>query len=262
MLFWLKKFFSFWLMPLPFCFAALVAGLVLMCYPKRARLGRALAIAAVALLVLLSNSFVSKWLVQPLEARHPAIPDFTHGAPLPAALAGCRFVVVLGGGNGNSPGVSANNLLSSSSISRLTEGVRVLRVLPEARLIVSGPGDGRRPSHARVLGRAAQALGVAAERILYIEDARDTEEEARATQRLAAGAPVAVVTSAWHMPRAMALFRSAGQTAVACPADFRAHTGEPLTIDAFLFDAESLGRSTFALRERLGYLWIWLRGKT
>jgi uncharacterized SAM-binding protein YcdF (DUF218 family) len=262
MLFGLKKFLSFWLMPLPFCLTALVAGLLLMCSTRRARLGRALVVAAVALLLLLSNSFVSKWLIQPLEARHPAIPELAHGAPLPASLAACQFVVILGGGNGNSPGVSANNLLSSSAISRLTEGVRLVRALPAARLIVSGPGDGRRPSHAQVLGRAAQALGIAADRILYIEQARDTEDEARETQRLAAGAPVALVTSAWHLPRAMALFRSIGLAAVPCPADFRAHTGDPLTFDDFLFDAESLGRSTFALRERLGYLWIWLRGKT
>ena len=262
MLFWLKKFFSFWLMPLPFCCTALVAGLLLMGFTRRARLGRALVVVATVLLMLLSNSYVSKWLMRPLEARYPAMPDFTTGAQLPAALAGCKFVVVLGGGNGNSPGISANNLLSSSAISRLTEGVRLGRALPDARLIVCGPGDGRRPSHAQVLGRAAQALGIAADRILYIEHARDTEEEARETRRLAAGAPVALVTSAWHMPRSMALFRGTGLTTVPCPADFRAHTGDPLVFDDFLFDAESLGRSTFALRERLGYLWIWLRGKT
>lgn len=261
MLFALKKFLSFWLMPLPFCLTVLVAGLVLLGFTRRVRLGRALALAGLALLMLLSNSFVSKWLMRPLEARHPPIPELAAGTPLPAALAACRFVVILGGGNGNSPGVPANNLLSSSSISRFTEGVRLLRALPEARLIACGPGDGRRPAHARVLGRAARELGIDPGRILYIEHARDTEEEAREAARLAAGAPVALVTSAWHLPRALALFRSAGLTAVPCPADYRAHTGDPLTFDDFLFDAESLWRSSFALRERLGHLWIWLRGK-
>jgi uncharacterized SAM-binding protein YcdF (DUF218 family) len=103
---------------------------------------------------------------------------------------------------------------------------------------------------------------VAPERILRIEHARDTEDEARETQRLAAGAPVALVTSAWHLPRAMALFRSAGLAPLPCPTDYRAHTADALTFDDFLCDAESLTRSTFALRERIGYLWIWLRGKT
>ena len=262
MFFWLKKFMSFWMMPLTFCLAAMIGGLLLMCSARRARLGRALLIAGVALLLVLSNSFVSKWLIRPLEARYPAIPELTSGTPLSAALAACKFVVILGGGNGHSPGVSANNLLSTSATSRLMEGVRLALALPEAKLIVSGPGDGRRPTHAKVLSRAAEALGIAPDRIFLIEHARDTEDEARDTQRLAVGAPVALVTSAWHLPRAMALFRSVGLNPVPGPADFRAHADDSLTFDDFLWDAESLGRSTFALRERLGYLWIWLRGKT
>jgi len=260
-LFWLKKFVSFWLMPLPLCATAIVVGVLLLRSSRRARLGRALIGAAVALLVILSNSFVSKWLMRPLEARHPAIPELRAGEPLPPGLAACRFVVVLGGGNGFSTGLPGNNLLSPSSLSRLVEGVRLARALPEARLIVSGPGEGGRPTHARVQARAAEALGLAPERLLLIEDARDTEDESRAVIRLAGGAPIALVTSAWHMPRAVALFRSAGVTALPCPADFRAHTDDPLRFEDFLWDAESLSRSTFAVRERIGYLWIWLRGK-
>jgi uncharacterized SAM-binding protein YcdF (DUF218 family) len=262
MLFWLKKFVSLWLMPLPFCLLGIAVGLVFMLRGRRARLGRTLVIAATVLLALFSNSLVSKWLMRPLQAQYPAIPEFVRGAPLPAGLAACKFVVVLGSGNGYSPGVSANNLLSSSGISRLAEGVRILQALPEAKLVVSGPGDGIRLTHATVLARSAMALGVAPERILYIDRARDTEDEAQFTQRLVGGAPVALVTSAWHLPRAMALFRDAGLSPLPCPADFRAHTNDPLTYDDFLFDAESLTRSTFALRERIGHLWIWLRGKT
>ena len=72
---------------------------------------------------------------------------------------------------------------------------------------------------------------------------------------------MAVVTSAWHQPRAMALFRGAGADALACPSDYRAHHDDPVSFDDFLFDAESLARSSFALRERIGLLWITLRGK-
>ncbi len=262
MLFWVKKFISFWMMPLPFCLTAMVVGLLLLRSARRARLGRALIVAAVALLMLLSNSFVSKWLILPLQARYPAIPELGPGSPVPATLAACKFVIVLGSGHGFAPGVSANNLLSTSAISRLAEGVRILRALPEAKLIVSGPGDGVRPTHATVLARSAQALGIPADRILYIDQARDTEDEARAAQRLVGGAPVALVTSAWHMPRSMALFRQAGLNPVPCPADFRGHTDDAVYFDDFLWDAESLGRSTMAVRERIGYLWIWLRGKT
>ncbi|MBI5691838.1 MAG: YdcF family protein [Verrucomicrobia bacterium] len=262
MLFWLKKFVSFWLMPLPACLAILVVSLLLLQSKRLARLGRALAATAVVVLALLSNSFISKWLMRPLETRYPSIPELPAGAPVPPALAACRYVVVLGSGNGHNPGTAAVNLLGPSALSRLTEAVRVLRALPDARLIVSGPGDRDKPSHARVLSQAAQSLGIDAARILQVESARDTEEEAHAVVKLAGGAPLAVVTSAWHLPRAVALFRHAGVTVVPCPADFRAHPGDQLSIDDFLFDAESLVRSTYALRERIGYTWIWLRGLT
>ena len=248
-------------MPLPFCLGAMLAGLLLMRSAKRARLGRALLISGVVLLVLFSNKLVSRWLIRPLESRYPAIPEFVGGGPVPARLAACRFVVVLGGGNGTSPGVSANNLLSSSALSRVAEAVRILRVVPDAKLIVSGPSDGKRDTHATVLARAAAALGIAPDRVIYIDQAHDTEDEAHATKRLVGDAPVALVTSAWHMPRSMALFRHAGIDPLACPADFRTHTDDPLVFDDLFWEVDSLSRSTMAVRERVGYLWIWLRGR-
>ena len=49
---------------------------------------------------------------------------------------------------------------------------------------------------------------------------------------------------------------------LACPADFRTHADETFFFGDLLWDSESLGKSTWAIRERLGYLWIWLRGKS
>lgn len=262
MLFLLKKFVGFWLMPLPFCLTLLVAGLwCLMGTKRRARLGRALAVAGAALLVLLSNKLVSVWLIHPLEARYAAIPELSAATPPPPALAACRFIVVLGSGNGNSPGLSAINELSNSALSRLTEAVRLLRVLPEARLIVSGPAEGAHASHATVLARAAESLGIEPRRIVYIDQAHDTEDEALATQRLVGGQSFALVTSAWHMPRAMALFRHAGLAPLPCPADFTARTDDNPPWQDLFWDVGSLERSTWAVHERLGYLWIWLRGR-
>lgn len=248
-------------MPLPFCLAAMLVGAVLT-RTKYARLGRTLLIGGLVLLMLLSNSYVSRRLIRPLETRYAAIPELVAGAPVPADLAACRFVVVLGAGNGYAPDVSASNLLSSSAVARITEGVRLLRVLPGAKLIVSGPGTGAREPHATVLARAAQSLGIAADRILHVDHARDTEEEAQAVQRLVGGAHVALVTSACHMPRAVALFRHAGIEPLPCPTDYTAHALDPFYFDDLFWKVSALERSTLAVRERIGYLWIWLRGKT
>jgi uncharacterized SAM-binding protein YcdF (DUF218 family) len=262
MSYWLKKFIGFWLMPLPLCLAAVVAGLVLLQLRRRVRLGRALVITGLAVLILLSNKFVSQWLIRPLETRYPALPEFVAGQPPPAPLAACRYVVVLGGGNGHSPGFAANNLLSSSSLARIIEAVRILRVLPDAQLIVSGPGNGRDATHAVVLGRTAEAFGISPDRILYIDQANDTEDESRAVARLVHGEPLAVVTSAWHMPRSVALFHAVGLNPLPCPTDYRSHADEDFYFHDLLWEVGSLERSSLAIRERIGFLWIWLRGKT
>ena len=48
---------------------------------------------------------------------------------------------------------------------------------------------------------------------------------------------------------------------IPCPADFTAHSGDAVNWQDFFWDVSSLERSTFAVRERIGYLWIWLRGR-
>lgn len=262
MFFWVKKLLGYCLMPLPFCLGLLVAGVLLMRTERRARLGRTLVLAAVVLLLLFANKFVSARLVRGLELQYPAVPELTAGAPPAPALAACGYVVVLGGGNAYMPGRPALSRLSSSALGRITEATRLLRVLPDAKLVLAGPPVGKRPSHATVLAQSAISLGVDPQRIVLVEQVRDTEDESLAVRERVGQAPFALVTSAWHMPRAMALFRHAGLNPVACPADFTAHDDGEWHWRDLLWDVESLERSTWAVRERLGYLWIALRGKT
>ena len=259
-MFWLKKFVSFWLMPLPLCLTLLVSGLLLARSPRRSRIGRLLLGAAAALLLLFSNKAVSTRLLRPLEERYPAIPEIAAGASLPTAIAGCRFVVVLGGGHSDMPGIAATGQLSASALGRIVEAVRLLRLLPGARLVVSGPGEPGRPSHAAVLARAAESLGIDPERISLVDTALDTEDESLAVAQIAGKARVALVTSAWHMPRAAALFRRAGVDFAPCPADFVARTNIRFEWSDLTWDSEALERSTLAVHERVGLLWLRLRG--
>ena len=261
MFFWLKKFISFWLMPLPVCLVLLFTGLALLRSRRRERTGRILIATGALLLLLLGNKAVSTALVRPLETACPAMPDFVAGQPLPSGLAACRFVVVLGGGHGDTPGLSAVNKLSSSARGRVMEAVRILRVLPGARLIVSGGSEDGRPTHASILAEAAASLGVEPARIFRLETPRDTEDEARELHRIIGGEPFALVTSAWHMRRAAALMRGAGLHPLPCPADYSARPSPGFRISDYTWDTDSLERSTKAVYERLGYLWVRLRGK-
>lgn len=262
MFFWVKKFIGYWIMPVPACLALFVLGVVLLRSARRERAGRTVVLVATVLFLLFSNKYVSTALVRPLEVAYPAIPDFAPGAALPPALAACRYVVVLGSGNADTPGVSALDELSVSGRARITAAVRILRLLPRAHLLVSGPAEDGGVTHATVLERAAVSLGIRPDRIARIEHARDTEEESLAVKRRIGRAPVVLVTSAWHMVRAMALFHAAGLNPVACPTDYSSQWDGRFHWRDFLWDFESLQRSSYAIHERVGYLWIALRGKT
>src|SRR5205814_3400389 len=106
----------------------------------------------------------------------------------------------------NTPNRSSLNLLSRSAQARLTEAVRILRHLPDAKLLLSGPAVGKWPSHATMMSRAALSLGLDEKRIELIEQVRDTEDESLAVKNKVGAEPLALVTTAWPMPRAVALF--------------------------------------------------------
>jgi uncharacterized SAM-binding protein YcdF (DUF218 family) len=169
---------------------------------------------------------------------------------------------VLGGGNGYTPDMAAVHQLSKSALGRVIEGARIVRAVPEAKLIVSGPSDGKRTAHAVMLARAAMSLGVPERSVVLIDQAFDTEDEANLIAREIGSAPFALVTSAWHMPRSVALFRGRGLNPLPCPADFVTHADDSFSFTQLLVSDGALSCSTWAIRERIGYLWIWLRGKT
>lgn len=263
MLFWLKKAVSFWLMPLPLSVALMAAGLLLLRSIRWPRAGRRLLITGFLLLFVLSNKQVGQALLRPLESQYAAQPELSSGQPLPARLAACQAIVVLGGGHSDQAGLSALNQLSSSSLFRLAEGVRLARLLPDATLIVSGPRSVKNsPTHASVLAAAAVSLGIDPRRIVQIDTARDTDDEVQAVkQRLGDHTPFALVTSAWHMPRAMGLMRRAGLAPLPCPAGFISRANGETHASDWLFDLSGLEQSNWAIYERLGTAWAKLQGK-
>jgi uncharacterized SAM-binding protein YcdF (DUF218 family) len=262
-MFWLKKFFTPFLLPLQFALVAGAIGLVLSFTRRWRRTGQALLTGAVLVLLLASNKWVSGRLITPLESQFPAIGEFQPGDVLPPSLAACQSVVVLGGGHQDDGSRASLTRLSSSSRARLVEAVRLLRLLPEARLIVSGPADAEHGGvvHAQVLANAAVSLGVDRSRIRMIDDAHDTEEETARLHDMLGDAPFVLITSAWHLPRAEALSAAKGLHALPCPADYLYSRPLRWRRSDFTWDVESLERSTAAVHEYLGIWWSRLRGK-
>lgn len=261
MLFALKKFVSFFLMPMPVCVILLGTGIILAWTKRYQRLGRLLVTAGIALLLIVSNGAFARWMGLSLETQYAPIPDLTPDSPAVATLAEIRYVVVLGGGHGDTLGFAANNKLNTSALSRLVEGVRLVKALPQTRLIVSGAGYDGGPSDAEIMKQAAVALGVDPARITQHDSPKDTMDEAEAIKQRVGPAPFIVVTSAMHIPRAMALLRHLGLNPIPSPVDYRTRPGEPFRFENQLWGPGSMATSTSALHERIGLLWARLRGR-
>ena len=223
-------------------------------------MGKLLVTLAVLMLVLASNKQVSRAFIAPLEQRYPALPEFADHSRLPARLAACRYVVVLGGGHTDTDDLSSINKLSTAAVSRLAEGIRLWRLLPDAKLVTTGHGSPGRPDHSEILARAAVSLGVPRERILQVNQARDTEEEAVGLKQLLGAAPFVLVTSATHLPRAVALCERQGLAPLPAPADFLVK-GEAFQSGDLGWDLSGLERTTRGVYERIGLWWSRLRGR-
>jgi uncharacterized SAM-binding protein YcdF (DUF218 family) len=254
-LFSIKKLISYWLMPIPFCLSLLVIGCLLAWTKKYLKHGKIILTINITLLLFLSNTRISTWLIEPLENKFPAIPSLNKDT-IPYKLRICKYIVVLGSGNSENSERSALSRLSNSGLARITEGTRLALILPNTHIIVSGPAIGDFPTHASIVKDAATELSLDPSRIIKIETARDTEEESQAIKNIVGTEPIALVTSAWHMPRAAYLLQKAGVNFIPCPTDFTVRKYAPQSKFEFSQINASLTRSTWAIHERLGMIWL------
>lgn len=261
MLFWLKKTLTVPFLPLYFALFTGALGSALL-WTKRQKLGRALVTASALSLAVFANKGIALLLLGSLETRYAPIPEARSITHLPAQIAACRTIVILGGGHSDTTELSRVNQLSSSALGRLAEGVRLAHLIPGATFIVSGYNGEKTLSHAQILAEAAVSLGIAPERIIRFDETRDTDDEAQELARRLGQEPFLLVTSAWHMPRSMALCEAAGLHPIPAPSDFRQRPGEQNAANPFLsWDVGALETSTKAIRERLGFFWAQLRGR-
>ncbi len=238
----------------------IVLGLlgVLLLAIGRARIGRFLTVVSLIALALLGLSPLGNALIIPLEQRFPPWDD-TRGPP--------DGIVVLGGAI--SPDVSAarNDVALNEAAERVTAAVALARRYPAARIVYSG-GSGAllfsEGSEAVSAVRIFESLGIAPERIIAEEQSRNTVENAVFSLLLAMPRPGErwlLVTSGYHMPRAMGVFRRAGFPVEAYPVDWRTR-GPQDALRPFPTLSEGLERSDTALHEWVGLLVYWLTGRT
>jgi uncharacterized SAM-binding protein YcdF (DUF218 family) len=264
-MFALKKLLSAALQPCSVLPTVMLVGLLLLWFTKKQRTAKALLTAGLVLLALFSLDPVARALVRPLEATYPPLlAEATQAASsLPDGSPAPRWVVVLGGGHTESRSLAAIHQLSEPTLVRLAEGIRLQRLLPESKLILSGGGNRHEATEADLLAAAGASLGAPQDRMVLESQSRDTIDEVRALRALLGEERFALVTSATHLPRAMAMFKKAGMNPIPAPTDYLA-LDEPAGMGSLLGlipRAGAGGTIERALHEYLGLLWARLRGQ-
>jgi uncharacterized SAM-binding protein YcdF (DUF218 family) len=176
-------------------------------------------------------------------------------------------IIVLGGAI-DSDATAARGLVEIDSAGdRILAMLDLARRYPKARIVFTG-GSGNlivpSLSEAPVAGQLLREFGVDPSRITLETQSRTTDENAAMTRALLQPRPGEVwllVTSAFHMPRSVAVFRAAGFEVEAYPVDFRTRGWR----DALLpFDQLSAGlaRADIVAHEWTGLLAYRLGGRT
>ena len=249
----LRHIIEFLLNPLLIGFV--VAVILIACLFRQTADTKFIAFGLIALClggVVLSTSFLPRWMSLKLENQYARVTQVDPNV---------HWVVVLGGGVAGIEAMPASDALSSASLRRFLEGLRVYRNLPEAKLILSG-GSRRGMQYADSVrfDELAEMFDVPAVDRVLESDSINTADEARLMKPWLKDEPFYLVTSATHMPRSMALFEHQGLHPIAAPCDYTGFQYEKkMFLKKLLPSISNVAIFNAAWHEYLGLLWAKVR---
>lgn len=242
--------------PLSLVFILLVLAGLLRWLGRQIAASLLTSLAAVILFVALFTS-TGAWALQQLEARYPR--------PVLPGTVDC--MIVLGGAFDLEVTAGRGGMEMNQSADRFIEAARLARLYPAAKILVSG-GDGSFSGRYKGDGELAveffSAMGVDPSRIIRETASRNTRENVGDSKMLLARNSLKnclLITSAYHMPRAKALFGKAGVETIPWPTDYRSSGLVRLGLDFTQPTLNSQLTST-AAREWLALTVAYMRGET
>lgn len=198
---------------------------------------------------LFTTAPLPNYLVHTLESRYQPITS-------PQNLADIQYIVVLSEGLRLNDEVPITSRLAETTVMRVVEGVRLFHLLSGYPVIIM-TGGGPRNDMGERMKLLARALGVPSEKLVAETQSRDTYGNATGVRAFVKEAPFLLVTSASHLPRAMAIFQKLGMKPIAAPADF--HVSKEFMFADYFPSGEYLTTMEALVHEYLGlaYLTLW-----
>jgi uncharacterized SAM-binding protein YcdF (DUF218 family) len=199
--------------------------------------------AALLFFVLISYPMFPSFFLNRLAGVYPPVTQ------IPPEITG--IVVLASGGFLEDAALPITARMQGEQVHRIAEGVRLARELPDARLWISIPGTHADEAFCQtVLKELAQLYALNPDRLRALPGARTTRDEARITAEHLSGSSFLLVTSDYHMPRAVQTFRNAGLDPHPAPAA-TLREGR-FSVGSFFPSAKNIENLRLAVHEYLG----------
>ncbi|MDA5193393.1 YdcF family protein [Govanella unica] len=186
-------------------------------------------------------------LIRPLENRFPMA--------APTDIARARGIIVLAGSENPSLTESRSQPALGEASTRLLAGVELAKRFPKKPLIFTGGEPNENGiTQADVAAMVFETLGVDTSQALYEKESMNTYDSALKTRSLVkpqGKEPWILVTSAYHMPRSIAVFEAAGWTVIPYPVDYQTRESG---LDIGINVTKRLRVSDLAVHEWIGLL--------
>jgi len=215
-------------------------------------------VSIVAMILLIPTLLpVSNFLLWPLEER------FSAPVELSDKISG---IIVLGGAENALITSTRGQPALNEGAERLTTFVALARRYPAARLIYAGGTGALSQQNYKSNETARQLfvqLGLNTDRVLFDSQARNTAENAANSLKLLGQKPEGnwiLITSAYHIPRAVGIFRKIGWNVIPYPVDYKT-TGQ-LRFDWKFASLHNFIQFSKGLHEWTGLFIYWMTGRT
>lgn len=212
---------------------------------KHPKTGKTLAALSLTTLLILSLPITGNALMRSLEQTPPISQ---------AQLKDIQAIVILGGGkNNNAPEYGGIDTINKWTLERLRYGAHLQQQTGKPILVTSGAPYGGRPEADAMKESLKQDFHA---KTVWVEDrSNDTAENAAYSAKILKEhgiTKLAIVSQAWHLPRAVKQFEQQGLTVYPAPTGFTSEDTEPIA--QWLPKASALDKSSMALKELLGAL--------
>lgn len=217
---------------------------------------------AIVWFFIISTPILPNYLLLKLENKYTPVTIQSIKTELNSSKDSLINILILGGGFETDNRLSFTSQLSSNSLSRLAEGIRLNRLLGRSNLIFSGFRDIQPISNAYASKLAAQELGIDSTIIKTLNEPWNTKAEViEYLHRFGKTGKLYLVTDAVHMPRAMMLFQSSGLQPIAAPTNFYIKINNiPKRYLDYFPSSLNIHYMEMVFNEYLGMLWVKMGG--